>query len=249
MTTEVVETKQKKPKLAVGKYAFLNFTGNVGKTTVAKHVFMPRLQDPEYFAVESINADEGEGEVVRGKQWGLLQEELMVLDSAIVDVGASNVEDFIKLVKQYHGSHEEFDMFVIPTVAESKQLRDTIATVDALAAIGVPPEKIRVVFNRLEADQSVEDDFYPLIAYYEETKRFNLRMDAAIHFNELYHKMRSYDVTIESLLADKTDWRAEMRKTSDPAERRKAQSMVSMSRLAYSAKENLDAVFTALMRK
>ena len=40
----------------------------------------------------------------------------MPLDAAIIDVGASNVEDFLKLMQQYDGSHEEFDYFVVPVV-------------------------------------------------------------------------------------------------------------------------------------
>ena len=35
----------------------------------------------------------------------------MTLESAIVDVGASNVEEFIKQMGQFDGSHEEFDFF------------------------------------------------------------------------------------------------------------------------------------------
>ena len=45
----------------------------------------------------------------------------MKLDDAIIDVGASNVEEFIKSMQQYDGSHEEFDYFVVPVVKEKKQ--------------------------------------------------------------------------------------------------------------------------------
>ncbi|MCE4351924.1 hypothetical protein LYZ86_22400, partial [Xanthomonas hortorum pv. cynarae] len=145
------------------KIAVINFSGNTGKSTVSKHLLYPRLKDAEYIAVESINADEGEGESVRGKQFGALQEQLLVIDSAVIDVGSSNVEDFVKLMRQYRGSHEDMDLFVIPAVKEAKQIKDTIATIQALAAMGVPAKKIRVVFNKLEADDTVEDAFYPLI--------------------------------------------------------------------------------------
>uniref|UniRef100_A0A808FMW8 Plasmid stabilization protein n=1 Tax=Xanthomonas citri pv. phaseoli var. fuscans TaxID=473423 RepID=A0A808FMW8_XANCI len=124
------------------KIAVINFSGNTGKSTVSKHLLYPRLKDAEYIAVESINADEGEGEgegdSVRGKQFGALQEQLLVIDSAVIDVGSSNVEDFVKLMRQYRGSHEDMDLFVIPAVKEAKQIKDTIATIQALAAMGVP---------------------------------------------------------------------------------------------------------------
>ncbi|MCM5637725.1 hypothetical protein NEH63_08885, partial [Xanthomonas hortorum pv. pelargonii] len=70
------------------KIAVINFSGNTGKSTVSKHLLYPRLKDAEYIAVESINADEGEGESVRGKQFGALQEQLLVIDSAVIDVGS-----------------------------------------------------------------------------------------------------------------------------------------------------------------
>ena len=66
-------------------------------------------------------ADGLDVEKMKGKKYGSLVEELMKLDDAIIDVGASNVEEFIKLMQQYDGSHEEFDYFVVPVVKEKKQ--------------------------------------------------------------------------------------------------------------------------------
>lgn len=231
------------------KVAVMNFSGNVGKSTVARHLFMPRIKDAEYIAVESINADEGESEeIMRGKQFGQLQEDLMMLDAAIVDVGASNVEDFIKLMQQYRGSHEEFDFFVIPAVSETKQVKDTIGTIQALAAMGVPAKKIRVVFNKVDVDEDPTETFYAIQAYHDDAKKFTYREKAVIYNNELFHKMRFHNVNITTLLDDKTDWRANLKTAKSPEEKEKAIAMISMRRLAISAKENLDAVYTALMK-
>ena len=71
----------------------------------------------------------------------------MNLESAIIDVGASNVEEFLKLMQRYSSSHEEFDYFVIPVVKERKQQVDTMNTIRALAELGIPKNKIRLVFN------------------------------------------------------------------------------------------------------
>src|SRR5688572_26141506 len=99
------------------------------------------------FSIESLNVDASadgvEVERLRGRKFGELQEQLMCLDAAIVDVGASNVEEFLKLMQQYAGSHEEFDYFVVPVVKEKKQQADTVNTIRALAAIGIPRSKIR----------------------------------------------------------------------------------------------------------
>ena len=86
------------------KIAVMNFSGNVGKTTVAAHLLKPRMQAARIYSIESINAgaDASGVEVhkLRGKKFGSLIDSVMVLDEAIIDVGASNVEDFMKMMQQ-----------------------------------------------------------------------------------------------------------------------------------------------------
>src|SRR5436189_1333299 len=124
------------------KIAVINFSGNVGKTTVARHLLLPRIHGAELVAVESLNAEEGQGQALRGRQFGELQEYLQTVDSVVVDIGASNVEDLLGLMHRYHGSHEDFDCFVVPTVPALKQQQDTIATLVELSSLGVPPSRL-----------------------------------------------------------------------------------------------------------
>ena len=90
------------------KLAVINFSGNVGKTTVARHLLAPRIPRCEVVSVESINADEGQPVTIRGRQFAQLQEFLQSVDDVVVDVGASNVEDLLKLMRRYQGSHEDY---------------------------------------------------------------------------------------------------------------------------------------------
>ncbi len=228
------------------KAAVINFSGNVGKSTVARHLLFPRIAGAAFVSVETINADEGDGDSVRGKQFGQLQEQLLQLDAAVIDVGSSNVEDFIKLMRQYQGSHEDVDLFIVPAVKESKQIKDTIATIQVLAAMGVPAKKLRVVFNKIETDDTVEDDFYPLFAFHADSKAFTLRPKAAIAFSELYQRLRAGKTTIAELLADTTDYKAKLREAKTPEDKANAAARISLRRLAASAQANLDTVFSAL---
>lgn len=230
------------------KVAVLNFSGNVGKSTVSKYLLHPRIQGSALLAVETINADEGDAEAVRGRQFGQLQEHLMSLDAAVLDIGASNVEEVMKQMRQYKGSHEEFDLFVIPVTPEAKQIKDTIGTIQALAAMGVPPSRIRVVMNRVDPVEDVEQEFAGLFRFQREAPIFTISSKAAIHYSELYQRLRSINRTVEELVADETDWRAKLRETDDPEERASIASVISMRRLALSATENLDAVYEAVMR-
>ncbi len=228
------------------KIAVINFSGNVGKSTVAKHLLMPRMNGAELIAIETINADEGSDETVRGKQFGRLQEQLLAVEDAVVDIGASNVEDVMKLMAQYRGSHEDFDIFVIPSVKEGKQVKDTIATIEGLRAMGVPARKIRVVFNKLEADETVEEAFWPLFAYHQDKRAFTLEPGAVIHFSELYQRLRMHKTTIGELVADETDYKAKIREAKNDEEKARLAAMLSMRRLAFAAQENLDSVFSTI---
>ncbi len=231
------------------KAAVINFSGNVGKSTVAKYLLAPRIREADYISVESINADEGDGTNIRGKQFGQLTEQLMMSDAAIIDIGSSNVEDFMRLMKQFHGSHEDIDLFVVPAVKEAKQIKDTIAKSQALSSMGISAKKIRLVFNRVEVDEQVEDTFYPLFAYYEDARSFTLRPKAAIQFSELYQKMRPYEMTITDLLLDNTDYRAVLKESKTEGARAEAANRISMKRLAISAQANLDAVYASIVTR
>ncbi|ECO4312776.1 hypothetical protein AB0001_004773 [Salmonella enterica] len=230
------------------KVAIINFSGNNGKTTLGDNLFVPRIPDALYLTVESINAG-SEAEKVRGKDFGVILEEMMMSEKAIIDVGASNVEDLMKLMRQYKGSHEEFDLFVVPAVKESKQIDDTMSTIRALSALGVPSKKIKVVMNKVEVDDAVEDVFFPLFAMHKEEKLFTLSPAAKVESSEIYPLLKTYGTSIEKLLGDSTDWRLKMREAKTEEEKRTAVRMISMTRLARSAKDNLDNVFKIITGK
>ena len=138
------------------KVAVLNYTGTVGKTTIAAHLLSPRMNNAPIFAIETINETaEGLGvdvEKIRGEKFRDLFKKLMMLDDAIIDVGASNVEAFLDGMVKFEDSHLEFDCFIVPVTAGSKEQKETISIIATLADFGIPADKIRVVFNRVEAD-------------------------------------------------------------------------------------------------
>jgi hypothetical protein len=152
------------------KVAVINFSGNVGKTTVARHLLAPRIDGAQVIAIESINADDGQAQALRGRQFGELQEYLQTVENVVVDMGASNVEELLSLMRKYRGSHEDFDYFVIPTVPALKQQQDTIATLAELTRIGVPASKLKVVFNQVEDDAKVSESFDTLLALSRRTR-------------------------------------------------------------------------------
>jgi hypothetical protein len=233
------------------KVAVINFSGNVGKTTVAGHLLKPRMGDAQIFSVESLNIDASadglEVEKLRGKKFGDLQEQLMMMESAIIDVGASNVEEFLKMMQQYAGSHEEFDYFIVPVVKEKKQQGDTVNTIRALSKIGIPKGKIRLLFNMVEVDESVEDEFAALFGLAQAEKSFTLNPSAVIYSNEVFEKIKSVGKSLGEITNDSTDYRAQLREAKTDDEKEFCVRMVGIKRLAVTANQNLDAAFKAVL--
>lgn len=230
------------------KVAVINFSGNVGKSTVARHLLAARLKDAQLISVESINSDGSQDEAIRGKQFGALLEALAQLDDAVVDIGASNVEDFVNLMKQYRGSHEDFDFYVVPTVPAAKQQRDTISTIEALAKIGVPAKKIRLVFNLVELDDMPERVFSGLFDYHASAKNFTLKPDAVIHVNDIFGKLKGTENSITDILNDPADLKEQLKAATDPAEKLRISRLIGIKRLAAGVTEELDAVFKTLLK-
>jgi len=230
------------------KVAVINFSGNVGKSTVARHLLAPRMGNAHVVAVESINSDGSQDEAIRGKQFGELMAAMSLLEDSVVDVGASNVEDFINRMKQYRGSHEDFDYYVIPTVSKDKQQRDTISTIDALSEIGVPPKKIRLIFNMVELDESIDRVFPGLIKYHASAKNFVLRPDAVIYVNDIYGQLKGSEQCIGDILNDSTDLKEALKVASSAEEKLRISRLIGIKRLAAGVTEELDAVYKTLLK-
>lgn len=234
------------------KVAVMNFSGNVGKTTVAGHLLKPRMGDAQIFSIESINsgadADGLDVEKMKGKKFGELVDELMQRDTAIIDIGASNVEDFLKLMQQYDGSHEEFDYFVIPVVKEKKVQADTVNTIRALQKLGIDKKRIRMVFNKVEVDDSVADEFAALFGLAESEKSFVVKPEAVIYSNEVFERLKAVGKSLGEITSDETDYRAKLKTATDDDEKELCVRMVALKRLAVTANKNLDDVFKALFK-
>lgn len=230
------------------KVALINFSGNVGKSTLAKHMLLPRMNHVPLIPVESINSDDNAEESVRGREYGALTEYLITLDGAVIDVGASNVEDVMKLMQQYDGSHEEFDYFVVPVVKEKKAQADTVNTIRSLQKIGVDKKRIRLLFNKVEVDDSVLEEFAALFGLAEVDKSFVIRPECVIYSNEVFERLKTVGKSLGAITDDETDYRARLREVSTEEEKELCVRMVALKRLAVTANKNLDDVFKHLFR-
>lgn len=232
------------------KIAVINFSGNVGKSTIAAHLLHPRIPGAQIISVESLNIDARDDgvdiEQVRGSQFLEMINDVITRDAVIVDVGASNAEDFMRGMRSLEGSHEEFDYFVVPTVYSKKQLGDTIHTVDALAALGIPSNKIRVLFNKVDADDDVLIGFAALFAFARKDRCFVVNMKAVVYANEVFERLKGVGKSLADIRADETPWRKLVGSASSDAARDHAIAMLTLKRLSGSAGANLDTAYAEL---
>lgn len=225
------------------KIALLNFSGNVGKTTIATSLLMPRLPNTPYLAIETINDGAAGEKQVAAEDYGALLDDLVFEDNMVVDIGSSNVENTLKKIQQYADSHEEFDYFLIPTIPGVKWQVDTKSTIVELSKMGIKPNKIRLVFNFVTNQNKLDDDFEMVI---DAAKRAKIRIPTVgIETNEVYEKLKLLNLSMDDLLKD-TDLRAKARTETDVTKKREMIAKMNLQRLAMTAKKNLDEVFKDL---
>lgn len=235
------------------KVAVLNYSGSVGKTIVASHLLAPRMNHAPIFAVETTNetaADLGlDIDQLRGEQFGKLFRDLLRLQDAIVDVGASNIEDFLSAMTRYEDAYEEIDFFVLPVIGTGKAQRETIKTITALVNLGVAPGRIRVLFNRVQSD--VEDEFLPVLTYANKTGDFVANAQALIYENEVFELLADARTSIADVLADQTDYRNLLRQAdhSDTARITHLTNRHALRALAKPVDRQLNTAFAALFEE
>lgn len=232
------------------KIAIMSYTGTVGKTTIATHLLSPRIKGAPIIAVESINeTSAGMGiavEKIKGDRFRELFQKLVVTEDVIIDVGASNVEDFLDGMFKFEESHVEFDYFAIPVTSGTKEQRETISIIGMLAGLGVPAIKIRLLFNRVET--SVEDEFQVLLNYVSKSGDATVNIKAAIFENELFDILAIKKLSIEKLLSDPKDYKSLLRDNKDADEKKRNHwaEMFGLKALAKSVNRNLDTCYAEL---
>ena len=232
------------------RIATVNYSGSVGKTVTTSHLLAPRIPDAEIIAVESTNesaADLGLAvEQMRGGQFGRLFRKLLMAEAAIVDVGASNIEDFLAELVKYDQAHLEIDYYVLPVVPSGKAQRETIKTVQVLAQMGVPADRVRVLFNRVDSD--VREEFAAIFGYAKQSGHLRANPEAAIFENEVFDLLANKRTTIKEILADPRDYRQELREVDRDDERLVSHlsDMHALQSLARPVDRQLDKAFGAL---
>ena len=234
------------------KILVANLSGNMGKTTLVKHLLVPRMQDARVVCFESVNAgsDEIKSAIHLNADDGFssLVDILAIEDELIVDLGSSESKDMIRKLKEYESAIHDFDYVLVPVVPDPKAQEDSISTVLTLNALGLQKEKILILFNRVPVHQAGKTAvlFSQLIDAVGEIAVIDLNL--TIYQFDLYNSLKGSAATVSDVSVDNTDWKTIARDVRLPEQERiEALQSNRNQKAAPTALRNLDAVFDALV--
>ncbi|HCW2892540.1 TPA: transcriptional regulator, partial [Escherichia coli] len=95
------------------KLAIVNNSGNVGKSTICQTLLKPRLEGSEIIKVETLNTDGTNDEKLSAKEFDEIIKRIDDSECTIIDVGSSNIEQFLVQMNEYQGSHDLIDYFIV----------------------------------------------------------------------------------------------------------------------------------------
>lgn len=234
------------------KILVANLSGNMGKTTLVKHLLAPRMPDARIVCLESTNA--GSDEITTAirlntdDEFSSLVDILAIEDELIVDLGSSEAKEMIRKLKEYESAIQDFDYVLVPVIPDPKAIEDTISTVMTLHALNVQPERVKIVFNRIPVHmaEKIGIIFAQLTDAVEGKATVDTRL--VIFQYEIYNSLKGSSTTVTDIVADLTDWKSIARDNSlDDSTRIGALQNNRNQKAAPTALRNLDDVFDSLL--
>ena len=135
---------------------------------------------------------------------------------------------------------------MIPVVKEGKVQIDTVNTIRSLQRLGIDKNRIKTIFNKVDMDDDIKDEFKSLFGLAELEGSFIADEKAAIYTNEVFERLKDAGKSLSDITEDKTDYRAQLRKATNDEEKTECIKMIALKRLAITANDNLDNVFETL---
>lgn len=224
--------------------AVVNNSGNVGKSTICDILLKPRLEGAQVVKVETINSDGTNDEKISAEQFEDVLNKMDEHDCSIIDVGSSNIENFLLKMQEFKSSHEDIDYFLVPVTPSNKQQVDSATTIQNLMMLGIEAERIKVVFNMANKKLAVTKEYAEFLS----------GVPSAISFSEypiifestVFDLLAKIDRPFLDVLNDKRDYRALIRESDSKEQRNVLSFERSAHRLVNGFNDELDLAFSAL---
>lgn len=238
------------------KIVITSQTGRIGKTCLAANAFLPFMPEgTKFMSIESMNdgAEQFgvELEKQRGSETQAILTQVMMEDHVLLDVGASNFEEFFVGLGEFGGAENDFDRFVIPVVPGNREPIEAMKTAAILESFGVPPEKIHFVFNRVVyksvnslGSESVKEQFREILDFAKRKKSWVANPECHMRECALFVLLANRKATLAEALVDDTDFAAALRAAKgDPAEQKRVSDAWAAMRLANVVAADCQRIF------
>jgi len=232
------------------KILIMHNSGNVGKSLITREVFYQNFEGENKMVleIESRNASSSNFNmnVVRidfDKPTALqdLTQYGIIYDDYILDVGSSEIKEFLAAIEKTKEILDEFDLIVVPTIKDQKIIPDTKKTMMVIRLLGFE-HKMQVLFNRVTNPSTIEEDFESLFVWAKKEK-FALNPNLYLaNYTESTNDLIRHKLLSSELLQDKTDYRAlaiQYHQEGDAEKSRQASNRLLTQRIAKSL--NADA--------
>ena len=209
------------------KIALISNSGNVGKSTITREVLGINMPNAVAIEIETHNSGNTKYARIFKEYYKInatdieeLHTKLIENEEVIVDIGSSNILDFLEQLEQFVGLETSIDLFIIPTTKDSKQLNDTIKIITILLQnLGISADKIIVIANRVNPS-TFEKDFKILLNAQKELG-FRFNKDLSIRETSLLKDLELMNKTLNDVVNDKTDYRKKIVETKGTPEQAK----------------------------
>jgi hypothetical protein len=227
------------------KIAVLHSSGNVGKSTITKELIYPRLENPLIVEVETVNDSNINNAALNITKYDVESEienlymQMLETENVIVDIGASNIQQFFTKVLDFEGFLTIFDYFVVPAVAgDMKITKDTIKTVTFLQSLGIEDEKIKVILNKVKSNPELEFDIL--------LKNSPVAINSQNHIKntKLFADLVLLKSDIKSVFNEDLDfYKSQILAAQTPQEKMRLIKMDMSNRLAHTVVKKFDDIF------
>jgi hypothetical protein len=234
-------------------------SGNVGKSLITREVFYQNFdsENKMVLELESRNASSSNFNmnVVRidfGKPAALqdLTQYGIIYNDYILDVGSSEIKDFLAAIEKTKEILEEFDLIIVPTIKDQKIIPDTKKTMMVVRLLGYE-KKLRVLFNRVTNPSAIQEDFESLFTWAKKEKFF-LDPDLCFaDYTESTNDLIRQKLLSSELLNDSTDYRAlaiKHHQDGNTEGSRKASNRLLTQRIAKSLNADAKVLFEKFKR-
>ncbi|MDA0134716.1 transcriptional regulator [Vibrio harveyi] len=224
--------------------AVVNNSGNVGKSTICDILLKPRLEGAQVVKVETINSDGTNDEKISAEQFEDILNKMDEHDCSIIDVGSSNIENFLLKMQEFKSSHEDIDYFLVPVTPSNKQQVDSATTIQNLMTLGIEPERVKVVFNMANKKLAVTKEYAEFLSGIP--SGISLSEYPVVFESTVFDLLAKIDRPFLDVLNDKRDYRSLIRQSESKEERSILSFERSAHRLVNGFNDELDQAFYAL---